>query len=89
VSDDSGKLEIYLQAANSSGERIRISSSGGTQPRWRRDGRELFYLSPDRKLIAVPITAEDRVQLGAAEELFRVDIAAEQSTNDVSAPVCS
>jgi dipeptidyl aminopeptidase/acylaminoacyl peptidase len=85
VSDDSGKPEVYVQAANSSGERVRISSSGGTQPHWRRDGKELFYLSPQQKLIAVPIKTGDRIQLGSAEELFRVDVAMGSSIYDVSA----
>jgi hypothetical protein len=84
VSDDSGKAEVYVQPADSSAERVRVSSSGGMQPRWRHDDRELFYLTPDRKVISVPVKTGDRIQLGAAEELFRVDVAAEQSTYDVS-----
>ena len=36
-------------------ERIQITSGGGTKPRWRRDGRELFYLDQDSRIIAVPV----------------------------------
>lgn len=85
VSDDSGKPEVYIQPTNASRERVRVSSSGGSQPNWRRDGKELFYLSPLQKLIAVPIKTGDRIQLGTAEELFRVDVTVGTSTYDVSA----
>lgn len=54
-SDESSQFEIYVQQYPSGGERSRISTHGGVQPRWRRDGRELFYLSLDGRLVAVPI----------------------------------
>jgi hypothetical protein len=54
-SDESGRFEIYLQPFQGVGKRIRISTHGGVQVRWRADGRELFYLALDGQLVAVPI----------------------------------
>ena len=58
-SDESGRYEIYLQPFTGSGERIPVSVDGGTQPRWGRDGRELYFVSLDEKLVAVPIRLND------------------------------
>ena len=59
-SDASGTYEIYVQSFTTTGqagsERVRISTTGGSQPRFRPDGRELFYLSADSRLMAVAIT---------------------------------
>jgi Tol biopolymer transport system component len=55
-SNESGRFEIYLQPFPRGGERLQISTNGGAQVRWRRDGRELFYLAPDGRLTAVSIS---------------------------------
>ena len=50
----------------------QISSSGANQPVWRRDGKELFYWTPDNDLISVPIALKaGMVEVGAAHSLFR------------------
>jgi Tol biopolymer transport system component len=54
-SDEAGLAEIYVQPFPGPGGKILISSTGGVQPRWRGDGKELFYLSLDGQLMAVPI----------------------------------
>jgi eukaryotic-like serine/threonine-protein kinase len=54
-SNESGIFEIYVQSFPGPGNRRQISTGGGSQPRWRRDGKELFYISPDGTLMAVPI----------------------------------
>ena len=52
-----------------------ISVAGGMQPEWRRDGRELYYISPDRKLMAVPVTIDgDVLSAGAPRALFDVQM---------------
>ena len=59
ASDESGRSEIYIQpfpAPENGGSKTPISRDGGTQPRWRRDGKELFYFSLDGKLMAADIT---------------------------------
>jgi Tol biopolymer transport system component len=55
-SDESGHFEIYVKPFPGPGARSeRISTNGGAQPRWRRDGKELFYIAMDGQLMAVPI----------------------------------
>ena len=53
-SNASGRVEIYVQPFPK-GPREQISTGGGAQVRWRRDGRELFYIALDGRLMAVPI----------------------------------
>jgi dipeptidyl aminopeptidase/acylaminoacyl peptidase len=55
ASDQSGQFEIYIQRAASNQARWQISNLGGTEPVWRANGKELFYLAPDGKLMAVEI----------------------------------
>ena len=72
-STESGRAEIYLQPFPGSGDKVRISAGGGNQPRWRGDGRELFYIGSDGRLMAVPITlpiGEGIPAVGAAVPLF-------------------
>jgi DNA-binding winged helix-turn-helix (wHTH) protein/Tol biopolymer transport system component len=55
VSDETGGNELYLQSFPAPGAKLRISTSGGNQPLWRQDGRELYYLSNDHEIMAVAI----------------------------------
>jgi hypothetical protein len=55
TSTESGRLEVYIQSFPATGAKWQVSTAGGEQPRWRRDGKELFYLAPDRHLMAVTI----------------------------------
>ena len=55
MSDESGRYEVYVEPFRQAGERVRVSPGGGSQPRWRGDEKELFYLSPDRRLMAVDV----------------------------------
>jgi hypothetical protein len=55
VSNSSGPFEVYVQPFPGPGQKIRVSTHGGAQVRWREDGRELFYIALDGKLMAVPI----------------------------------
>ncbi|MEO8436331.1 MAG: protein kinase [Pyrinomonadaceae bacterium] len=73
VSDESGQPEVYVQAFTGSPERRRISTHGGARPRWRRDGQELFYLSPDNKLMVVPVTGGTAFAAGEPKALFRIN----------------
>jgi dipeptidyl aminopeptidase/acylaminoacyl peptidase len=57
VSNESGRDEVYVQALPLTDEKDRISTGGGNDPAWRKDGAELFYLAPDRNLMAVPVRA--------------------------------
>jgi Tol biopolymer transport system component len=55
ISRESGRFEVYVEPFRRRGERVRVSTSGGAQPRWRGDGKELFYLSLDGALMAVAV----------------------------------
>jgi hypothetical protein len=55
ASDESGRDEVYVQAFPSGAQKRSISTSGGTQPTWRRDGTALYYLSPDNHLVRVDV----------------------------------
>ncbi len=72
-SNESGNREVYLRPVAETGERVRVSSGGGTMPRWRHDGKELFYLAPDKAVMSVPLGSGGRPQPGVATALFRVD----------------
>jgi Tol biopolymer transport system component/DNA-binding winged helix-turn-helix (wHTH) protein len=55
VSDKSGTIEVYVTDFPSASGHWQVSANGGAQPSWRGDGKELFYVSPDKKLMSVQI----------------------------------
>ncbi|MEQ1757202.1 MAG: protein kinase [Vicinamibacterales bacterium] len=73
-SSDSGRSEVYLQPFPGPGERLRLSTSGGSQPKWRADGRELFYLTPDGAMMSVELTRGDSIVPGTPKVLFQTPI---------------
>jgi len=72
-SDESGRPEIYLQAFPGPGPKVRVSIDGGTQVRWRRDGREMFYIAPDERLMAVSV--DPTAGVGKPAALFTTHLA--------------
>ena len=77
-SNESGRFEVYVQPFPEAGGKRQMSSAGGTQPRWRRDGKELYYVAPDARLMAVPVaTNQDgkTLDLGVPTPLFRTRLA--------------
>ena len=68
--DDSGRDEVFVTDFPKSTERWQVSTQGGTQPNWRRDGRELFYAAPDGKLMSVEIGSGRTFQAGSPKALF-------------------
>jgi Tol biopolymer transport system component len=84
VSDESGASQVYVQSFPELGLRSQVSVAGGSQPRWRRDGKELFYLAADRKLMAVKVRATPTsFEAGVPVVLF--DLPNEGSRYDVAA----
>jgi len=73
ASNESGQPQVYVQAIPASGAKWQISPAGGGQPRWRRDGKELFYISADQKLMAVPVKSGAGFEAGAPQPLFELD----------------
>jgi serine/threonine protein kinase len=75
ASDESGKFEVYVRPFPAASGQSLISVAGGMQPEWRRDGKELFYISADRKLMAVPVTTEATTfSAGVPHALFDVQV---------------
>ncbi len=74
-SDESGRYEIYIQAFPEPRGATRISTGGGQFPEWGPDGRELFYVSPNYKLMAVSLKlGAGSVQPSAPRELFPLPV---------------
>ena len=71
VSNESGSNEIYVQTFPASGGKWQISNGGGTQPEWRGDGKELFFLSPGDTLQAVPVSIGATFEPGIPKALFK------------------
>jgi len=74
TSDESGRDEVYVQPFPSSGAKWQISNGGGGDARWRADGRELFYIADDRRLMAVAIKAGAAFEPGATTQVFDTGI---------------
>jgi hypothetical protein len=79
VSDETGRNEIYVRAfsqtskgaLSEAGSKFLISRGGGKGPRWRGDGKELYYLAPDGTLMAVQVTAGKVFQASTPKPLFK------------------
>ena len=71
ASNETGKWEIYVTSFPDAKGRWQVSSGGGEQPRWRGDGRELFYLSSDSRMMAVPVMTGTNFDAGTPVALFQ------------------
>jgi Tol biopolymer transport system component len=71
-SDASGQIEVYVRAFPASAAGRQISTGGGSHPHWRRDGRELYFMSPAGGLMAAAVRAGAGLEFDPARELFRV-----------------
>jgi hypothetical protein len=78
-SDESGRAEVYVRpftppstsGAPAAGVKLLVSTTGGRTPRWPRNGKELFYLSPDGKVMAVDVTLSPTFHVGTPHFLFQ------------------
>ncbi|MBI4265755.1 MAG: PD40 domain-containing protein [Acidobacteria bacterium] len=73
-SDESGRWEVYVQPFPLTGAKWQISMDGGSQPVWRRDGQELFFLGADSQLMAVTIQTAGGFAAGAPHALFQTRV---------------
>lgn len=70
-SDESGKAEVYIRPFPGPGGKWQVSTAGGSRPRWRQDGKELFYLSNNDKIMSTEITlGSSTVDIGSVKPLF-------------------
>ena len=84
---ESGKSEIYVTPFPGPGPRVKISTAGGSEPRWRRDGKEMYYLDLNDDVMALDIKLAPTLDASVPHELFHTRparIVAEFSSYDVS-----
>jgi len=67
---ESSTSQVYVQPFPPTGGRFQVSKDGGAQPRWRGDGRELFFLALDGRMMAAPIEPSPEFQPGLPKALF-------------------
>jgi len=70
VSDESGRPEVYVQGLPPGGGKWQISNGGGDHPRWRRDGKELFYLTENKRLMSVEVKTSAGFEANVPKPLF-------------------
>jgi eukaryotic-like serine/threonine-protein kinase len=70
MSNETGRYEIYVRAISGAAGKWQISTAGGAQPRWSRDGNEIFYIAPGGSLIAVPVDVTKRFDAGVPARQF-------------------
>ena len=68
--NESGRPEVYVQTFPASGGKWQVSTNGGHHPQWRGDGKELFYCSVDRKMMAVDVKLGGAFGAGLPKTLF-------------------
>ncbi len=71
ANNDSGRFEIILEDFPKASGRWQVSTAGGLQPKWRADGKEIFYLTLDSRLVATPLTLGSLVEIGKPQVLFQ------------------
>jgi eukaryotic-like serine/threonine-protein kinase len=74
TSSESGRNEVYVKQFPKGESKWQISSAGGSEPRWRGDGRELFYLAPDGTIMAVSVKAGSSLEVAPPVALFKTGI---------------
>jgi serine/threonine protein kinase/Tol biopolymer transport system component len=74
ISNESGRYETYIQSFPKPGGKWQVSTGGGIAPRWRGDSRELYYIAPDQKLMAVAIRGDATLEVGQPTVLFQTRI---------------
>jgi eukaryotic-like serine/threonine-protein kinase len=89
ASNESGQWEVYVTSFPDAHGKWQVSNAGGEQPKWRSDGKELYYLAPDGKIMATPVTTGANFDAGTPVALFQANprelvATSEQSSYDVS-----
>jgi Tol biopolymer transport system component len=82
VSFESSRPEVFVQPVPPTGAKWQVSKDGGQQPQWQKDGRQLYYLAADRKIVAVDVvTAGGAFATGAAQTLVDARVTGGERTN--------
>jgi eukaryotic-like serine/threonine-protein kinase len=83
ASNETGTMEIYVSPFLSANGKWQVSSAGGQEPKWRQDGKELFYVSPEGKMMGVAVTTGASFEAGPPVALFQTHRRQPVSTQDV------
>ena len=70
--EQDGNNEVFVQSFPEPGRKVQVSKGGGSHARWRNDGKELFYLAADNKLMAVAVKEGSGFEAGPPTVLFEV-----------------
>jgi Tol biopolymer transport system component len=74
TSNESGRWEVYVQSFPASADKLMVSSSGGALPLWRDDGRELFYITEDGRVMSAEIKTGAKIESRVPQQLFQTRI---------------
>jgi eukaryotic-like serine/threonine-protein kinase len=74
TSNESGRFEVYVQSFPPSADKLMVSSTGGALPLWRDDGKELFYLTEDGRVMSVEIKSGAKIESSVPQQLFQTRI---------------
>ena len=80
-SEETKTWEVYVARFPSFTDKRRVSVAGGVQPRWRGDGRELFYLAPDGTMMVVQSTLGSTGKFALAQPLFKTSLSPRLSSD--------
>ncbi len=83
ASNESGESEIYVTTFPTAAGKWQVSRGGGTEPRWRGDSKEIFYIAPGSTLTAVLVAGGDTFSSGNPTPLFRTQFRANVSSTDL------
>jgi eukaryotic-like serine/threonine-protein kinase len=83
ASDESGDWEVYVTTFPAATGKWQVSRGGGTEPRWRGDGKEIFYLGPRGMMTAVPVSTLGTFSTGTPVQLFQFHGRAAISSTDL------
>jgi len=72
ATNESGAFEVNVRSFPGNERKVQISAGGGMQPQWRRDGRELYFITTDGTLMAVPIKSLNPFEPGSPAPLFQI-----------------
>jgi Tol biopolymer transport system component len=82
-SNESGNWEVYVSPFPNASSKWQVSRGGGEEPRWRSDGKELFYLSAEKKLMAVEVNTSSSFEVRQSVVLFQMRSRQRISSQDV------
>jgi len=82
-SDESGEWDVYISPFPNGGGKLQVSRGGGRDPRWRGDGKEIFYLDSQGNLVSVAVDSEGTLSAGTPRILFQSHARSPVSSSDL------